>query len=403
MSEWKEYKFSDFADINPKVPTQAGVEYSFIEMPDLEAGYKFVGPSRKREAKGLTKFQNGDTLFAKITPCLENGKICQARNLENNIGVGSTEFIIFRGKENISDTEFIHYLLKFTEVKDYAIKNMSGSAGQQRVPLEAFDNLLIPLPPLPEQQSIAAILSSLDNKIDLLRRQNQTLEQLAQTIFKQWFIHYKYPGATGEMEETELGDVPKGWRTGKFIDVINLLSGGTPKTDIEEFWNGNISWISGKDVTANHGSFIMSTEKKITQAGINNSATKLLPRLTTIITARGTVGSYCILPEPMCISQSNYGIKSKYNKADFFTYLLTEYVIDFLKAKAYGSVFDTITTSTFEDTDIIIPLSEIITEFEISISPLFLKKLNNSKEIQTLSQLRDSLLPRLMSGRLRAG
>ena len=137
---------TEFLELNPKVETLNTHEYSFVEMPDLEPGRKYVFPSRKRKPNGLTKFQNGDTLFAKITPCLENGKICQVQGLEDNIGVGSTEFFVFRGKENVSDSDFVHYLLKWYPLKKYAEKNMSGSAGHQRVPVECLHSLKLLLP-----------------------------------------------------------------------------------------------------------------------------------------------------------------------------------------------------------------------------------------------------------------
>lgn len=110
MSEWKEYKFSEFVIINPSVTLKANEKYSFVEMKDLEDGYKYCVPKTKKIKGGGAKFQNGDTLFARITPCLENGKICQVKELEDNVGFGSTEFYVFRGKTDVSDTEFVYYL-----------------------------------------------------------------------------------------------------------------------------------------------------------------------------------------------------------------------------------------------------------------------------------------------------
>lgn len=104
MSEWKAYKFSDFALVNPTVKIPKDENVSFVEMKDLENGKRYCLPSQERKLSGGSRFENGDTLFARITPCLENGKICQVKNLRNNIGFGSTEFHVFRGKENISDT-----------------------------------------------------------------------------------------------------------------------------------------------------------------------------------------------------------------------------------------------------------------------------------------------------------
>jgi len=160
--------------------------------------------------------------------------------------------------------------------------------------------------PLPEQKAIAAILSSLDDKIDLLHRQNKTLEAMAETLFRQWFVE-------------EVGD---DWEDVSLYDVIELLGGGTPKTSTEEYWGGNIKWISAKDITPNHKQFIINTEKQITEIGLKKSSAKLISKYSTIISARGTVGKYCLLSNDMAFSQSNYGIKPKFQKCFFFTYLL---------------------------------------------------------------------------------
>jgi type I restriction enzyme S subunit len=179
-----------------------------------------------------------------------------------------------------------------------------------------------------------------------------------------------------------------------------LIGGGTPKTSVDEYWNGDIGWLSAKDITPNHKGVISSTEKTITTEGFNNSSTKILPRFSTIISARGTVGKYAILAEDMAFSQSNYGIIPRYTECYFFTYLLVANVVDELISAAYGSVFDTITTKTFKEQYVTIPTEKEIVIFEEKISPIFWKIINNSKQIKTLETLRDTLLPKLMSGKV---
>ena len=203
MTEWKEYKFSDFVEINPSVKIPKGIPVSFVEMKDLDSSVRYCESSQKKELTGGSRFINGDTLFARITPCMENGKICQVRNLENGFGFGSTEFHILRGKDGVSDCDFVYYLSRWDEVRDHAEHNMEGSSGRQRVPKQAFDNLYLSLPPLETQRRIAAILSSLDDKIDLLHRENATLEQMAETLFRQWFV----VEAKEEWEERPLSSI----------------------------------------------------------------------------------------------------------------------------------------------------------------------------------------------------
>ena len=386
MTEWKEYKFSDFVEINPSVKIPKGIPVSFVEMKDLDSSVRYCESSQKKELAGGSRFIDGDTLFARITPCMENGKICQVRNLENSIGFGSTEFHILRGKEGVSDSEFVYYLSRWDEVRDHAEHNMEGSSGRQRVPKQAFDNLYLSLPPLDEQRRIASILSSLDDKIDLLHRENATLEQMAETLFRQWFVV----------------EAKEEWEEGKLTDYIKLIGGGTPKTTEESYWNGNVCWLSGGDIANNHKGFVSDSEKHISEIGLNNSAAKLLPENALVVSARGTVGKYCLLSKPMAFSQSNYGILPMFEDCYFFTYLLVAYHIDELQSAAYGSVFDTITTKTFEGVSVLLPKETgYIVEFEKTIELYFSKMKYNNNQIQTLIQTRDGLLPRLMNNEIK--
>jgi type I restriction enzyme S subunit len=273
-------------------------------------------------------------------------------------------------------------LSRWSDVRDHAEINLDGTSGRQRVPKQAFDDLILTLPPLSEQTAIVSVLSSLDNKIDLLHRQNATLEKMAETLFRQWFVE----------------EAKEEWEEKSLLDVIELVGGGTPKTSIPEYWDGNIKWVTGGDIASSHKNFVATSEKSITELGLQNSSTKLLPKFSTVISARGTVGKYCLLSESMAFSQSNYGIKPKYYNCYFFTYLLLGYSVEELQAAAYGSVFDTITTNTFKEHSIKLPDEANIKQFEKSISPYFQKMFSNTTQIRTLTQLRDTLLPKLMSG-----
>lgn len=215
MPPFKKYKFSDFVDINPLVKLKANEEYSFIEMADLNDGQRYVYPSAKRILTGGARFEENDTLFARITPCLENGKICQVKDLKDGKGFGSTEFLVFRGKEKVSDSNFVFYLSRWDEVRRFAELNMVGTSGRQRVPKDVFENLELDLPEdLATQTRIANILSSLDDKIELNRRTNHTLEQIAQTLFKKYFV-----------DDIDPENLPEGWRWGKLEEIISVKHG----------------------------------------------------------------------------------------------------------------------------------------------------------------------------------
>ncbi len=307
----------------------------------------------------------------------------------------------------IANPKFISYALGTDQVKDYLLSNAVGTT-MPNLNTSILSSLDLLLPDLPTQTRIAEILSSLDDKIELNRRMNQTLEAIAQTLFKEWFVNFNFPDENGQpyrdsggkLVDSELGAIPEDWRVGHLLEIANLLSGGTPKTSVAEYWDGTIKWISAKDVTANHGSFIIVTEKMVTAEGINNSSAKLLPSLTTVVSARGTVGNFCLLPESMAISQSNYGLKSKMESSDFYLYLLIGNLVERMKQHAYGTVFDTITTKTFQEMRIVIPTKELMQTFNNKVASLFETCLVNLNQSQSLIQLRDCLLPKLMRGEL---
>ena len=281
------------------------------------------------------------------------------------------------------DNDFLYYSL----VDMYDVLRVYGADGTA-VPIVNkgdFENLEISLPPLPEQKTIASVLSSLDDKIDLLHRQNKTLEAMAETLFRQWFIE----------------KANEDWEEGNLLDLVRLVGGGTPKTSVNEYWNGEIPWLAGGDIAENHKGFVVSCGKSITDVGLDNSSAKLLPKYASVISARGTVGKYCILSRPMAFSQSNYGILPQIDNCFFFTYLLINDVVRELQSAAYGSVFDTITTATFDDHSLAIPEEKYIKSFENDITPCFEKMLANEIQIHTLERLRDTVLPQLMSGEVR--
>lgn len=254
-----------------------------------------------------------------------------------------------------------------------------------RIPLKDLAGFPVLWPPEDEQRAIASVLSSLDAKIDLLHRQNKTLEAMAEALFRQWFV-----------EEAE-----EGWEEFGLLDLVQLVPGGTPKTKEASYWDGDIMWISVREISENHKGFVNYAYKYITEEGLQNSAANLLPKYGTVISARGTVGKVGLLARPMAYSQSNFGVLPKGSSNFFFTFLLVHHSIDELHSNSYGAVFDTITTQSFQTIRHRLPGSEVINHFEALVTPMFAKMFNNTEQITTLTKLRDTLLPKLMSGEVR--
>jgi len=394
MSEWKTYKLGEILNLfgggTPKttVPEYWNGSIPWLSVVDFSSVNKKVYKTEKTNTdKGLNESS---------TRILKKGQIIiSARGTVGELAMLGTDMAFNQSCYGIDSkekttNEFLYYLLKYCIDR---IKKNTHGAVFDTITKQTFDNIDVTIPDLSTQTQIAKLLTSLDDKIDLLQQINQTLETIAQAIFKEWFVDFNFLGFDGEM----LDGVPKGWRMGNVLEIAILLSGGTPKTDISEYWDGDINWVSAKDITNNTKKYIIETEKTITNLGLSKSAAKLLPKYTTIVTARGTVGNYCMLSKEMAISQSNYGLKSKFG-FDYFLFLFIGNMIEMMKAYYYGTVFDTITTKTFQEMEVVIPSENVITEFENRVSSLYIKILENQQQIQILAQLRDTLLPKLMSG-----
>ncbi|MEQ0581324.1 restriction endonuclease subunit S [Pantoea dispersa] len=280
--------------------------------------------------------------------------------------------------------EYIYRFLKSPYGKS-KLDDITIGSTQPALTISGLKTLTLSIPSLLEQKAITSLLCSLDDKIDLLHRQNKTLESMAETLFRQWFNV----------------DSNEEWQEKNVLDIFTLVGGGTPKTSVAEYWTDEIPWISGGDISSAHQGYLYRTEKSISLAGIQNSSAKLLPKNSTVISARGTVGKYALLARDMAFSQSNYGIVSKIGSYPFFIYLLVGFIVDDLLAAAYGSVFDTITTRTFESVNLKFPSLNSIEKFNKEVASLFNKKEINTSQIKILEKLRDTLLPKLMCGEVR--
>lgn len=402
---WVEYIFSDAVEINPKRLLKKGEIAPFIEMKALNPDYRTVEKISKRLFKGGgSRFKNGDTLFARITPCLEHGKIAYINKLEpNQVGHGSTEFIVMSGKEGITDNLFVYYLSRWDEVRNFAIKNMDGTSGRQRVPHDIFKQIRFKIPPLPEQQKIASILGALDDKIELNHEMNKTLEQMAQAIFKSWFVDFE-PFQDGEFEyNEELGkEIPKGWGVKPVGGSCKVVGGGTPSTKVAKYWDGGtIHWATPKDLSMISSPVLLDTSRKITEEGLEKISSRLLPIDTVLLSSRAPIGYIAIAKVPVAINQGFIAMIPTDKLSGLFLFYWTKENIERIKARSGGTTFGEINKRNFRPMLVVIPPKEIINQFDNTVCPLFDKITNNEQESKNLAQLRDTLLPKLLSGEIR--
>ncbi|MCC5915673.1 MAG: restriction endonuclease subunit S [Balneolaceae bacterium] len=374
------------------------------------------------------------------------------------------DMVSIRADENKIDNKFLFALLRSPQVQ-HQIGNMHVGSLIPHFKKGDFDKLFLEVPSDRDiQKKIGEQYFKFSQKIHLNQQTNETLEAMAQAIFKSWFVDFdpvrakmeakvaeRDPNRAAmaaiagvssfakssedkslendwdeietaleqklnrmsddqrtqlqktaelfpdELVESEIGVVPKGWEVKPFYDTIDIIGGGTPKTKIDEYWDGDILWYSVVDAPNESDLFVINTEKKITKTGLENSSAKLVDAGTTIISARGTVGKLALTPKPMTYNQSCYGLRSKID-CPYFNFYKTKQLVESLKRGSHGSVFDTITQKTFKTIEIAQPSENLEQRFDEALDGLMSMIKKNSEENKTLSQLRDTLLPKLISG-----
>ena len=362
--------------------------------------------------------QAGDLIFARRSLVAEGAGRCCVILETDELTAFESSIIRARPDPTISDSLFLYYYFNSPQGL-HSLDTIRRQVAVAGITGTDLSQLPVPLPALPEQRAIANILGTLDDKIELNRRMNQTLEAMASAIFQDWFVDFgpvraKLEGQEpylpselwdlfpDELVDSELGEIPGGWEVGVLHDAIEILSGGTPKTSIPEYWNGNIPWYTAKDAPDPSDVFVVNTERSITPAGVANSSTQVLPTGTTIITARGTVGRLACLGISMAMNQTCYGIRGADGYPEYFTYWNVRNTVSDLQSRTHGTIFDTITRDTFKIADAILAPAEVACAFDEIVNPLMSRILGNLTESSQLKLLRESLLPRLISGEVSA-
>lgn len=439
--EWREVAIGDLAEIfdGPHAtPFKTSDGPIFLGISNLAQGRLDLANTEHLSEKDYVRWtrrvepQAGDVVFSYETRLGEAAFIppglrcCLGRRMG-----------LLRTRPGKVDKRFLLYAYLGPQFQETLRSRTIHGSTVDRIPLIDMPRFPIEVPDsIDEQRAIAHILGTLDDKIELNRRMNETLEAMARALFKSWFVDFdpvRAKAANGQslargprldpigeaerrdpglpkpladlfpdsFEDSELGEIPKGWIAGPILNHAKLLSGGTPKTDRPEYWNGNILWASAKDVSQCGQTFLITTERTITNKGLEESATQLIPALCAVVVARGaTTGRMVLFGREMAMNQTCYALAST-TSTPFFLYCQLRQEIDTLVHAAHGSVFDTITTSTFANSKVVLPQRPAIEAFEKVVSPLFQRILRSSDESGTLTILRDALLPKLISGEVR--
>ena len=388
-SEWTKKMLSDIADFNPRETIKKGAIAKKIPMDVLRPFYRDIPYYVEECFSGGTKFRNGDTIMARITPCLENGKTAQVSILnDGEVGFGSTEYIVFRAKEGIADKDYLYYLVCSPEVREPAIKSMVGSSGRQRVQTDVVKNLEIDVPPLVEQEKIGSFLKALDDKIALNDRINKNLEQQAQAIFKSWFVDF----------EPFNGEMPHDWIVSRLGDIASI------KTN-------SFSPTKNPDAQLEHYSIPAYDEQKypVFESAADVKSNKYILSKNSVMISKLNPDTKRVW-RPMCLSElavssTEFIIFEAFNPAyrDFvFSIIDSADFSDWMCAHTTGSTNSrqrTAPSATLEF-QAVLPDEKAITDFCAIVTPMYDTIASNICENQKLAQLRDSILPKLMSGEL---
>jgi len=396
-SEPQKIRLDSVAQINPRRQVRKGNSVPFIEMAALPQHSRDISMAdiSKRAAKSAgAHFQNGDTLLARITPCLENGKTAQVRCLnDSEVGEGSTEFIVLCGIE-LEDNDYIYYLCRDPAFREYAISRMEGTSGRQRVSWQSIAGYEFSCPPSIDRRAAARFLTTIDDRITLLRETNATLEAIAQALFKSWFVDFdpvraKMEGRAPEgmdeataalfpdsFEESELGLVPKGWSQQRLESFVELAYGKALKAtdrvpgDIPVYGSGGIT-------------------------GFHNES--LVDGPSIIVGRKGTVGSLYWEDQPFFPIDTVFYIRSTLPMTYCFYLLQTLGLSDMNTDAAVPGL----NRNNVYRLLVALPPSAVLDAFDNVVTALRNNIFRNQQQAQTLATLRDTLLPRLISGQLR--
>ena len=392
MSEWRTIRAADFIDFNPRLNLKKGAITTKVAMDKLKPFTQKIPETEKAEFNGGAKFCNGDTVMARITPCLENGKTAYVDMLDDGeIGFGSTEFIVMRAKAGISDPQFVYYTAINPTFRNVAIKSMVGSSGRQRVQQSVLEELELSVPGLDEQRRIGAFLAELDEKIALNNKINDNLEQQLRTIFKAEF--------TDNPELENITQIP-------LSELCHVVTKGTTPTTLgKPFVESGINFIKAESILDDH------SIDKSKFAFIDEETNALLKRSIihagdVVFTIAGTLGRFALIDENVLPANTNQAVAiiradvEKVLPEYIYTCFIGEWHTDYYAKRVQQAVQANLSLTTIKSLPIPLLDEAKMSEYLSLILPLIKAIKTNEAQNEKLAALRDNLLPKLMSGEI---
>jgi type I restriction enzyme S subunit len=425
--EWREYRIGEIADIvggsTPSTadPSNFNGDIPWLTPKDLSGPHdRYVSRGERNLSRKGLESCSAQLLPAGTVLVTSRAPIGYAAIAKNPIATN-------QGFRNLIpkpgfDSEFLYYWVKahVEELQRYA----SGSTFQELTGT-ALAQIRICVPPLPEQRAIAHILGTLDDKIELNRRMSETLEAMGRALFKAWFVDFEpvrakmegrwqrgqsLPGLPAHLYdlfpdrlvESELGEIPEGWEVKRIGDLAEVFGGSTPRTDRSEYWEGGTHhWVTPKDLSALSVPVLLDTERKITDAGLSQISSGLLPKGTVLLSSRAPIGYLAIAEVPVAVNQGFIAMKPRPGISNLFLLRWASAAQEEIVSHANGSTFLEISRSSFRTIRVVSPSSSIMNAFDRISRPMYRKVVENERESRTLAALRDALLPKLIRGEIR--
>ena len=397
--EWKEVDICQLCDSVSETYKGNASEVVLINTSDVLDGkclnHEYV-PNKNLKGQFKKTFRKGDILYSEIRPA--NKRFCFV-DFEPKDYIASTKLMVLRAHEDV-DPQYVYQILRSNDtLAQLQMLAESRSGTFPQITYSELSNIMVSLPSQKAQKNIVSILSSLDRKIELNNKINADLEEMAQAIFKNWFVDFE-PFKDGKFVDSELGMIPEGWKVGRLDEIADVVGGSTPsKAKPEYYTQKGIAWLTPKDLSNHPAVYSSRGEIDITEEGYNSTSTKLMPKGTILFTSRAPIGYISIAQNDIC---TNQGFKSLVPKkaGTCFLYCFLKYVTPEIENKSTGSTFKEASGSLMKSLQVIMPEQKVFEDFETIVSPLFARIESLEKENSRLSLLRDTLLPRLMSGEL---
>jgi len=407
-SQWNEYKIEELGRVvTGHTPLKSVKEYyesndyTWIKPTDIRKGERYVLETEEYYSqKAFEKFKN--FLLPPLSTCVVTiGTVGEKICLTHKYCFSNQSINAIVPDRQKFDPMFVYYLLKYN-LDQVAQRNPGTSSGRDHVSKSNISSIVVKAPSKQTQSKISAILARYDDLLENNARRIKILEEMAQAMYREWFVNFRFPGHEGvRMVESELGPVPEGWVVQTVEKTFEILGGGTPSTKVQEYWkSGEINWYSPVDLTAAGTMFIENSGNKINELGLKKSSARLFPAFSVMMTSRATLGVISINTTEAC---TNQGFITCIPNAKFPLYLLYHWLkenVGYLISLGTGSTFKEITKGTFKTVQLVVPQPNVAIQFEKIVEPLAAQILCLQRKNANLRRTRDLLLPKLISGKI---